>query len=190
MTGRLKRRSDGQTLVEFALVLPIILLVVVGVFDAGRAVYTTSTLSQAAREGARLAAVEAGCIGISPLPPGAVRAPSDLSTKPGARVCPLDLASFKTHVTDAVNRMAVSLGPLSAIHLSCNAGDGVDPAPSGDWSEASGGNGCDDGAGASLGAPGELVSIRVEYTYQPITPIFGSILGSIPLSGSASMVVS
>ena len=62
----LRRRTgdqDGQGLVEIALVLPVFLLILFGILDVGRAVYTNSTLSQAAREGARLAAAEASCAG-------------------------------------------------------------------------------------------------------------------------------
>lgn len=43
----------GQSLVEFALVLPILLLLSVMVFDFGRVVYYSSALHNAAREGAR-----------------------------------------------------------------------------------------------------------------------------------------
>jgi Flp pilus assembly protein TadG len=43
--------------VEFALVLPIFLLLVVSLFDLGRAVFAYNTLTNAAREGARLAIV-------------------------------------------------------------------------------------------------------------------------------------
>lgn len=51
-------RSDrGQALVEFALVLPLLILLMVGLFDLGRAVYADSTLSNAARVGSRLAIV-------------------------------------------------------------------------------------------------------------------------------------
>ena len=52
------RQDGGQTLVEFALVVPIFMLVIFGRFDVGRAVYANSVLSQGAREGARLAATE------------------------------------------------------------------------------------------------------------------------------------
>ena len=31
--------------------------------------------------------------------------------------------------------------------------------------------------------------MRVEYTYQPMTPIVTSLLGSVGLSGSATMVI-
>jgi Flp pilus assembly protein TadG len=51
------RRRRGQALVEFALVLPLLLLLLVGLFDLGRAVFAYNTLTNAAREGARIAIV-------------------------------------------------------------------------------------------------------------------------------------
>jgi hypothetical protein len=51
------RRASGQGLVEFALVIPIFLLVLVAIFDLGRAVFAYNTLTNAAREGARIAIV-------------------------------------------------------------------------------------------------------------------------------------
>ena len=50
--------EGGQSMVEFALVLPIFLLVVLGLFDLGRAVYYHSTMSNASREAVRLAIVD------------------------------------------------------------------------------------------------------------------------------------
>lgn len=47
----------GQGLVEFALVIPIFFLLVISVFDVGSAVFTYNSLTNAAREGARLAIV-------------------------------------------------------------------------------------------------------------------------------------
>ena len=49
--------ARGQTLVEFALVVPIFILLVLGIFDVGRAVFNYSTVANAAREGAREAIV-------------------------------------------------------------------------------------------------------------------------------------
>jgi hypothetical protein len=51
------RRSDGQTLAEFALVFPIFILLLFALFDIGRLVFAYTSLTNAAREGARLAAV-------------------------------------------------------------------------------------------------------------------------------------
>jgi len=47
----------GQSLVEFALVFPIIVLVVVAFVEMGRAVYAWNLIANAARQGARVAAV-------------------------------------------------------------------------------------------------------------------------------------
>ena len=57
---RLRRREDrrGQTLVEFALILPVFILVLVGIFDFGRAIYAYNTISNASREAVRLAIVD------------------------------------------------------------------------------------------------------------------------------------
>ncbi len=50
-------RNKGQSLVEFALILPLFMLIVLGIFDFGRAIYGYSALHNAAREGARYGAV-------------------------------------------------------------------------------------------------------------------------------------
>lgn len=54
---RQRRRARGQALIEFALTLPLLLLLLLGVLDAGRGVAAAITLSNAAREGARYGAL-------------------------------------------------------------------------------------------------------------------------------------
>ena len=51
-------RTRGQSLVEFALIIPIFLLIVLGLFDMGRAVFYYSTISNASREAVRLGIVD------------------------------------------------------------------------------------------------------------------------------------
>jgi Flp pilus assembly protein TadG len=58
---RRARSRRGQALVEFALVIPVFIFLVMGIFDLGRAVYANSTISNAAREGARIAIVDQTC---------------------------------------------------------------------------------------------------------------------------------
>ena len=53
----IRGHSKGQTLVEFALVLPVIILIIFGTLDFARAVFTYNTLSEAAKQGARVAIV-------------------------------------------------------------------------------------------------------------------------------------
>jgi Flp pilus assembly protein TadG len=51
------RDDRAQALVEFALVLPIFLLLVTGILDVARAVWQENTLAYSAREGTRYAIV-------------------------------------------------------------------------------------------------------------------------------------
>ena len=66
----------GATAVEFALLLPLLLLIVMGIIDFGRMLNAQQTLTQAAREGARLVALgqpnvasrtQAAATGLSPV---------------------------------------------------------------------------------------------------------------------------
>jgi len=50
---RRRRRSRGQSLVEFALVIPIFLLILSGIMDFGFLLYSRMTVINSAREGAR-----------------------------------------------------------------------------------------------------------------------------------------
>ena len=48
----------GQSLVEFAILVPVLMGVVIGIFEFGRAWNVDQVLTNAAREGARLAVIE------------------------------------------------------------------------------------------------------------------------------------
>ena len=54
----MERNERGQSLVEFALIIPVILLLLIGVFDLGRIVFINNSLSDGARHGARHAAID------------------------------------------------------------------------------------------------------------------------------------
>lgn len=53
-----RRQGRGQALVEFALIAPIFILILVGLFDVGRLVYAYHTTNNAAREAGRQATVD------------------------------------------------------------------------------------------------------------------------------------
>ena len=50
-------RASGQSVVEFALVIPIVVLLIVAFVEIGRAVFAYNTIANAARQAARVAAV-------------------------------------------------------------------------------------------------------------------------------------
>lgn len=54
-----QQRSRGQSLVEFALVVPVLFFVLVGLVDFMRLIQTNSTVADAARQGARQAIANA-----------------------------------------------------------------------------------------------------------------------------------
>jgi hypothetical protein len=60
----MRQRATGggqrsQALIEFALISPVLLLLLFGIIDIGRAIFYYDTLSHAAREGARTAVIAA-----------------------------------------------------------------------------------------------------------------------------------
>lgn len=165
--GRSATQQEGQALLEFSLVLPLLLLAFFGLIDGARLVYLNSALSQAAREGARAAAVEAFWIGSGDPACGTTGGPT----------CAGNFDAFRTSVLAASNRMMTPFGSLvsSSIHISCNAST----APSGAWT----------GQSCNSRTAGSIVTVRVVQSFQPSTPVFGQIVGTVTLSGSATMVV-
>jgi Flp pilus assembly protein TadG len=80
-----RRRQRGQSLVEFSIVLPLFMFMLMGIVDFGRVIWAQNSLAAAAREAARFAIVhgaEATCP-VGPLPTdGSVTAPASSSSCP------------------------------------------------------------------------------------------------------------
>lgn len=77
------REDDGAAIVEFAIVVPLLILVLVACFDFARAVNAYVTVANASREGARYATVH----------PGA--SPDDVHRFLESRIAPLDPTMFR-----------------------------------------------------------------------------------------------
>jgi hypothetical protein len=87
----------GQALVETALVLPLLLLLIVGLFDVGRAVWLSNTLATAVREGSRYGVVHGALSGAPTGPGSATYTPPDTDTAITAHV-----RSYATGVPDSL----------------------------------------------------------------------------------------
>jgi Flp pilus assembly protein TadG len=164
--SRLTERR-GQTLVEFALVLPIFLLLVFAVIDGGRYIFLSSALSNAAREGARLGSVEASWKGSADATCGT----------PGGPVCPANTGQLLTHITAAANRQMAPFGTVENLYVACDP-SGSAP-PTGSWTTKT----------CTGNAAGGTISVRVTYTWDAITPLVANIMGSITTSGSATVSI-
>ena len=57
MKRRFLENKKGQSVIEFALILPLLLAILYGITEFGRAIMVTNVLNTASREGARIAAV-------------------------------------------------------------------------------------------------------------------------------------
>ncbi len=152
-------RSRGQALVEFAFIFPLIALIAFGFIDVGRAVFTANTLTNAARQGARVAAVNQldpvsapwNCLANHP-----VEDPSDPSwTFRGCAAAAGATAGLQPA------DVTVSYAPPPGSNLECSLAVNV---------------GC-------------IVTITVVANYVPITPVAGQIIGPISMSATSSMPV-
>ena len=174
-------RARGQALVETALILPVFFLLLFGLIDGGRYVYTDSVMSQAAREGARVASVEALWVGKTVtqdpscvLTAGAINP----AVNPGSHVCPASVAVLAADVKFAANQMTAGVGNIATVDVRC---DPAGSAPTGAWVAAP--------ATCSSVNAGDVVSVRVVYLYRPITPIAGQIIGSVSRAAETSMAI-
>jgi Flp pilus assembly protein TadG len=163
--------SSGQGIVEFALVLPVFIVLLFCIIDGGRFVYMSSVLSQAAREGARAGAVEVSWLGSGD--------PSCGQT--GGPTCPATAGALNADILAAANRMVTPFANVvsAQLYISC---DTPGNAPTGNWTT---GTACT----GSTGITGNVVSVRVALTYQPLTPVVGQVIGQRTIFGSASMVI-
>ena len=104
--GRRREGDRGQALVEMALMLPVLVLLLVGVFDLGRAVWLSNSLATAVREGTRYGVVH-GALSASPAGPG-----SATYTAP----------DVDTAITSSVQRYAIGV-PGLVVHATWPDGD-------------------------------------------------------------------
>lgn len=166
MSRSRRRHATGQGLVEFALVIPIFLFVLLGIVDVGRAVWANDSLANAAREAARWAIVHGGSA-TTACPVG----PPGVDTRvPVASVsCPYPSPS-KQAIVDIAKQYAIAAGTLQV-----------------DVCYGAGCSGSTDTAGAT-NVRGSTVTVTVRGTVPMITGSFLGV-GTFDLTGSSTMTV-
>ena len=155
---------------EFALVIPIFLLMLFGLIDIGRLVYLNATLSQAAREGARVGSVEASYRGSADPACGTV----------GGPVCPANDTALWSDIQTGANRMMAPFGNVANVYMSCVLAPPDGTPPSGNWTAPK---------TCSNHASGSVISVRVTSPWQPLTPLVSNIFGTLNLAGTATMTI-
>ena len=102
-----KRNDSGAAAVEFALILPVLILLIGGIVDFGRAMYTEVMLTNASREGARTAIINEATL--SDVRTRASAAPPAITVTTNATMC--GGAGSSTTVTSSTPFNWVILGP-------------------------------------------------------------------------------
>lgn len=160
-------RFDGQrsqALIEFALISPVLLLLIFGIIDIGRAVFYYDTLTHAAREGAR-AAVSAS----SPLPTNsAVLAvvTQQLVGAPVSEPCPQGPVTTATPPANTAWLYVTEPNPPATVET-----NPPDNAPGGEFPAAAGG-----GCSAVNPAEGNVsLQITLRFNLVLITPIISQV---------------
>jgi hypothetical protein len=154
-----RQRIRGQALVEFAFVFPIITLLAFGFIDVGRAVFEWNTLTNAARQAARVAVVNQ----VDPVSgPWTCQAnkPVESVSSPNwtFRGCAI-AAGAALGVTAA--DVSISYGPPPGVTMECSARLNI---------------GC-------------IATVTVRNSYTPITPVAGTIIGPVVMSATSQMPI-
>ncbi len=171
-----KRTQRAQSLVEMALIAPVLVIMLLMVIDCGRATYTYSTLAEAARAGARAA-----------ITTGSTR-PDNSRAIGLARQYGLGLSlSAATCPNDPVPATPTMAPETGLVYIGAPSGSltGVPNAPAGQAPAA---------AGTCLWpvvpsyAGHNPLTLTIKYNFQPLTP-FGSQFfpGGIVMTVSSTM---
>jgi TadE-like protein len=139
-----RRRSRGQTLVEFALVAPWFFLLLFAIIEGGRFVFFYEVLNNATREGARYAIIHG-----SNAADGCPSGPMD-----GGNPCDPSGARVQTAVVNAAFKIA-NQGQFDSIDAFWCPTSGPKPCPGGEL----------------YNDRGNPVTVRAVFTYRAIMPL-------------------
>jgi hypothetical protein len=160
MSRRRGEGSAGQSLVEFAFIFPVITLLAFGFIDIGRAVFTFNTVTNAARQAARVAAVNQLDPAIGPW--------QCLENRPVE-----NLASPQWTFRGCALAASKALGVASSDVTVSYA------APPGTTLTCSGGT-------LNVGC---IATVTVVAHFVPITPVAGRLIGPVSMTSTSSMPI-
>jgi hypothetical protein len=167
---RRRSRSRGQALVEFALIAPLLFLLIIAIIEAGRLVFFYHLINEAAREGARYAIVHGenafdGCPS-GPMPAGKTNTCDPAGDRVRNRI---------RAVAPTLDNPSLTFGYTGdsnfPMYCPAVATDGTCPFPSADQNNHTGYD----------------VTVRVEYAYSPIVLL--DVFGTIPMRAEATLVI-
>ena len=168
-----RERSRGQAMVEFALVAPMLFLLIIGIIEAGRFVFLTEVMNSAAKDGARYAIVH-GADAVCPSGP----MPGELlNDSTGSSSCDFGGALVSQAVRDAALNV-VDMGDLT-VHppIWTDRANLANPAPG------------DPNSGSN--ERGNFVSVFLDLSYRPLvaTVVDVALLPDISINAESTLVI-
>jgi Flp pilus assembly protein TadG len=149
-------RSSGQSLAEFAIAVPVVLLLFMGVLDLGRGIYAINAVANAAREGSRTAIVNQT---VTTIRTQAAQQATGLGIDASATGCSVGTVANPSTPTGPTGvcvefRSVTSTGTLS----------GICPSPVG--------VGC-------------VAVTTVKYSFSPLTPLISNLVAPFPITSTS-----
>lgn len=154
-----RRTGAGQSLVEFAFVFPLIAMLAFGFVDLGRAVFQQNTLADAAREAARVAAVN--------------------------QVDPAD-GPWQCHANKPVEDPAAPGWTFRGCAMTVGAVIGVTEADVSVAYSAPPGTTLECASQLNVGC---IATVTIVSRYFPITPVAGTLIGPLAMSATSEMPI-
>lgn len=146
-----RARDEGQALVEFALLLPVFLLILMGSIEFGSAIDHRTAMAYAVREGARVgASLGAGGTSPSSVDPAIVAAVQRGLTDP----------ILMQYITSIQIFKANSSGQPTSTYINTYDGNGVLQGTAG-WPAST----------RVTGSSADSIGVRVRYDFHPNTPL-------------------
>jgi Flp pilus assembly protein TadG len=160
------RRPRGQALVELALIIPVLVFIVFGITDIGRAYYQYTTMTEAVREGARYAAVN-----------WSNSSGGGSATNSNAASAPFNTTQGRIQY---VGRTAGMTFLNDASHIAVTYYDGTDPSLTqcAHWDAATNNVVLDNSYTSTHPRTGDLIKVRLDYTFKPLVPIVSQVTGA------------
>jgi Flp pilus assembly protein TadG len=165
MMRRLLRRRRGQALTEMALITPLLVFILLGIVDLGRAYYQYTVMTNAVREGARYVAANWSNTG------GGAATNSNAASAPfntvQGRMQYVGNTAGMTFVNDAAHMAVMYYDGSSAGLTQCAH-----------WNPATNAIIQDGGYPVTQPHTGDIVRVRLGYTFTPIVPILSQVTGA------------
>jgi Flp pilus assembly protein TadG len=191
---RFARQSDGATMIEFALIFPIVLMITFGIMEISLCMASLVTLEGGLKEASRY-----GITSQSDAPPDATKVPTAFKVGNDNRLMTIGYI-LNQNTLDLIDLNAATI--TTQVYSSFSAVKDGEPYSdlnsngvynSGEPYSDTNCNGVRDGAGAAssgVGASGNIVVYTVNYNWKILTPIIGQWLGKPDPSSPGRYMIS